>query len=458
MKFINRTFALSALAITVLLSTTASADGDIVRPTGDGSWYYAIGGGDPYMYYNQSNKTHLNLSAAADWNLFRGCSFDPSFGIAETFSDIEHNVYGLTEDVLGAATAVFSAWGLSQIQENWPGLYDTLTKGLKDAKESYTLSLKTCRDAKADLRAGRDPVEGWIAVTRKSSWDKASMNGDNPVSAEQSIEESSGNAGIKFAGGVAKGGLNQEPIRIVEDTISAGYDHIAGGAAVEDADGVNGDPNITRVFPDSAAAAKWTREVVGERIVRTCNVNCEKLRTKVGQGLRYQYRKERDIAQADLQALLSKPASYRYTSEDLNKLSVPGMGVTINDLTLQNLRRAPTDEQQILANKLVGEVSLARTMEKALIARDLMNAGAQEPNISASGEVAQTEIDYSRQRLQAEIDNVLFESEVRQKIITNAAGTIAQRGSARNQDNQRFTDFVRIRPARPGMTEGGINE
>src|SRR5690606_17871278 len=182
------------------------------------------------------------------------------------------------------------------------------------------------------------------------------------------------------------------------------------------------------------------------------------LRTKVGQGLRYQYRKERDMAQADLQALLSKPASYRYTSEDLNKLSVPGMGVTINDLTLQNLRRAPTDEQQILANKLVGEVSLARTMEKALIARDLMNAGAQEPNISASGEVAQTEIDYSRQRLQAEIDNVLFESEVRQKIITNAAGTIAQRGSARNQDNQRFTDFVRIRPARPGMTEGGINE
>ena len=102
--------------------------------------------------------------------MFRGCSFDPSFGISDTFGNIKHNVYGLTEDVLGAATAVFLGLGLSKIQENWPGLYDTLTKGLKDAKESYTLSLKTCRDAKADLRAGRDPVEGWIAVTRKSSW------------------------------------------------------------------------------------------------------------------------------------------------------------------------------------------------------------------------------------------------------------------------------------------------
>lgn len=429
---------------------------DIVRPTGDGAWYYAIGGGDPYMYYNQSNKTTLNLSAGAEWNMFRGCSFDPSFGISETFSDIKHNVYGLTEDVLGAATAVFSAWGLSKIQENWPGLYDTLTKGLKDAKDSYTLSLKTCRDAKADLRSGRDPVEGWIAVTRKSSWDKASLAGDNPVDAEQSIEATAGNAGVMFDGGTKKGGVGQPPIKIVQDTVGAGYTHLVGTASPLDDDDVSGDPNITRVFPNATAATTWAKAVVGEREIRTC-VDCDKLKTTVGQGLRYQFRVEREIVAADLAAIMNQPMNYKITSEDLNKLSAPGMGVVINDSTIQNLKRAPIDEQQILASRLMGEIALARTMEKALIARDLLNAGAQEPNISASGDTAQSEIEYSRKRLQAEIDNVLFETEVRQKVITNAAGAIAQRGSSRKQDPA-FIDYVRIRPSRQGMTEGAINE
>src|SRR5690606_529244 len=122
-------------------------------------------------YYTQSNKTTLSLGVGAEWNLFRGCSFDPSYSISETFGDMKHNVYGLAEDVMASAISTFSAWGLSKIQENWPGLYDTLTKGLKDAKESYTISLKTCRDAKADLEAGRNPVDGWYSIARKSSWD-----------------------------------------------------------------------------------------------------------------------------------------------------------------------------------------------------------------------------------------------------------------------------------------------
>jgi integrating conjugative element protein (TIGR03755 family) len=447
------------IAVLMLSASTPAMAGDIVRPTGDGEWYYAIGGGDPFMYYSQSNKTTLDLSAGAEWNLFSGCSFDPSYAISDTFSDIKHNVYGLSQNVLNSATAIFSAWGLSKIQENWPGLYDTLTKGLKDAKESYTLSLKTCRDAKADLSAGRDPVEGWIAVTRKSSWDKAAQAGANPVTAGEAIEEKSGNEGIVWVGGKKKGGLDGDkkmpPIQVVADTVGAGYAHLSGEAPAQSSDPVSGDPNITRVFPTATAASKWAREVVGEREIRTCK-DCEKLKTSVGQGLRFQYRKEHEIAANDLKTVMSKPVSYKITSSDLDKLSVPGMGVVINDLVILNLKQAPLDEQQILANKLVGEIALARTMEKALITRDLLNAGAQEPNIAASGDVAKAEIDYSRQRLQSEIDNILFETEVRQKVITNAAGTIAQRGASRKRDGS-ATEYLRKRANEPAVIDGAIS-
>lgn len=103
---------------------------------------------------------------------------------------------------------------------------------------------------------------------------------------------------------------------------------------------MSGDPNITRVFPNVAAARNWAKAVVGEREVRTC-ANCEKLKTTVGQGLRYQFRVEREIVAADLAAIMSQPMNYRITSAELNKLSAPGMGVVINDSTIHNLKRAP---------------------------------------------------------------------------------------------------------------------
>lgn len=441
------------ILVFLFLSAIPGAFADVFRPTGDGYWYYSIGGGDPFVYYRQSNKTTLNLSVGADWNLMRGCSFDPSFGISETFSDMKNNIYGIAEDVIDSAVAVAAGWALSKVRENWPGQYDTIMNGLKDAKESYTLSLKTCRDAKADIRSGRNPVDGWFSVTRKSSWDKASMNGENPVESEQEIEESSGNSGVVWVNGDKHGGTGQPPIRTVEDTVRAGYEHLVGSETPGDEDSVTGDPNITRVFANSADAATWAQSVVGEREVRLCT-GCQKLRTKVGQGLRYQYRVERDKANLQLSTVLKKS---KITVSDLNTLSVPGMGVVINDTTVRNLQQSPIDERMILANRLAGEIALARTMEKALIARDLMNTGAQEPNVSAVGEVAQSEINYSRERLQAEIDNILFETEVRKKVLTNAAGMIAQRGSSRNRDTG-FTDYVRIRPKNHGMSEGGIND
>lgn len=457
MTQINYRKAWVGLVISGVLSTacvSAFAQG-VVRPVGPGEWYYAIGGGDPLMYYNQSNKTTLSLGVSAEWNLLRGCSFDPSFSIADTFGDMKHNVYGLAEDVMSSAISTFSAWGLSKVQENWPGLYDTLTKGLKDAKESYTISLKTCRDAQADVRAGRNPVDGWYSISRKSSWDKAAASGENPVESEKKIEENLGNDGVAWVNGEKAGGRNpdgtlQPAIRTTGDTIGVGYDHAVASAGGSDND-VTGTSDAARVFPNREAAIKWMTDVVGEREVRTCT-SCGSLRTTVGQGLRYQYVQERSKTDADIASALNATP---LTLEHLEDLSVPSMGVVINHATIRSLRQAPADERVILANKLAGEIALARVIEKALMARDLLDMGAQEPNISAAGEVAHTQINYSRQRLQSEIDNILYESEVRSKVTSTAAQTIARRGQARDLSAGSI-NYVEALIKQPQMRDGAI--
>ena len=170
--------------------------------------------------------------------------------------------------------------------------------------------------------------------------------------------------------------------------------------------------------------------------------------------MRSQYKKEREIVDDRLRDILNKP---KVSVDDLDDLSVPNMGVVINENTVRNLRHAPADERAILTSRLSAEIALARAMEKALLARDLMNVGSQEPNISAVGDVALSEIKVSRERLQAEIDNILFETDVRKKVLNNAAGTITERGSVRAYDPAAI-NFMLPKSQAPRMQDGAIRD
>ena len=447
MRKLIQIFSLSLIALASLTSHAQS-----VRPNGDDAWYFSMGGSDPYVNYRQSNRTNITLGAGAEWNLLRSCSFDPRTSITETFGDIQQSIYGLANDVVAMAPGLLTMWGLQQVQENYPGVYDFMTKGLADAKASYQVALKSCQDMKNDVRSGRDPLEGWIRGSKKVSWDTASQTGQNPVEHAGNMDVAAANSGVVWVKGVKKGGKNQEPIKAVGDTIEAGYAHMLEGLAADTTeDSVTGDKNVTRVFPTASSASRWVAAVVGEREVRTCD-DCQKLTTKVGQGLRLKHKEERDLVTTDLANALSAPV---ITDAMLKKLSVPGMGIVATESTIRSIKNAPTNEQRILANRYASEVALARVMEKGLIAKDLFNMGEQEPNISVNPE-AQEEIEFSKKRLAQELDNIMFENDVRKKVLNNATTVISERGKARDGSAKGNTLKAKVTEDK-GMTAGGIN-
>lgn len=424
------------------------ANAQTVRPNGDNdSWYFTLGGSDPYVNYHQSNRTNINLSVGAEWSLLRSCQFDPRASIGQTFSDVQRSVYGLANDVVASVPGLLTSWGLSKVQENYPGVYDFLTKGLVDAKASYQVAIKSCQDMRKDADAGRDPIDGWFRISKTANWDVAASTGENPTH----VEDGNGNHGITGPNGEERGGLLSPPIKTVEDTITAGYTHVTHGLANDPTDDpVAGNRNITRAFPTAAAASKWTESVIGERTVRTCD-GCEKLVTTVGQGLRLKQSEERDIVAANLTAALNAP---KITRAMLDQLSVPGMGIVATEGTLRAIKNAPSNEQRILASRYVSEVALSRVMEKALIARDLLNVGQQEPNIAANKEY-QREIDFSKHRLNEELDNIMYENDVRKKVLNTAAETLSDREYQRSHSPTGNQLKPQPEPAR-GMKDGAV--
>ena len=111
--------------------------------------------------------------------------------------------------------------------------------------------------------------------------------------------------------------------------------------------------------------------------------------------------------------------------------SVGAPGIAI---TRQVIRRSghAGSEQNLVISRLVSEISIARTVEKALLARRLLLTGRQVPEVYAT-EVAREHADASIAELDREIDSLLFETRVRREVVSETVGVLLRRATARRQ-------------------------
>lgn len=473
---LKNTFKLFVIGIGLLMTSHATAQ-EPIRPMGYGDWFYEMGGGETYMAYRQVNKTNFNYGVGADWRLFRGCQFDPRGSITDSFSDAQENIYGLANNLVVSARGLITSWGLSKIQESYPTLFNFLMNGAEDLQGKFQVAVKTCRDYQADLQAGRDPAAGWIAYGKSSTWSEYASAGGNPIKAANAIDEQAAERGVAWLDGKKRGGENQSPIRVIGDVVGEGYSHMTdpgrgnsgfsgpvvarktGPAAAAANTSLLGDnplgagvdnPNL--IFETQEEAQNWTISVVGERTITVCK-GCEKLRTTVGQGLRAKVLQEKDTLSVSMRDALSKANP---TLDDLNALSVAHMGLVVTDDMVRSLKALPENERQIFAGKLVSEIALMRVMAKAMTARDLIKTGMQEPNVLANSQ-AMLELKDARERLNGEIQDMLFEAEVRKKVFSSTALQLSS--LSRSRHNSPTLEAVRQVPfsSKP-LVDGAVIE
>ena len=81
---------------------------------------------------------------------------------------------------------------------------------------------------------------------------------------------------------------------------------------------------------------------------------------------------------------------------------------------------------EAVIERLSAEIALTRTMERALMARRTLLAGMKEPNI-ANNEIARAELHHAVDELNGEIENMVFEMEVRQLLTSNTTVQLLNR-------------------------------
>ncbi len=115
------------------------------------------------------------------------CGFDPDVSFQDEFENAKRAIHNLGSSALGAVRNLLVASVLSEVRDLNPELYDTLSRGIAEAKESVSIAMKSCEDFTADVSSGRSPADEWIKISTRGDWGRGAAAGRNPTEVREQV-------------------------------------------------------------------------------------------------------------------------------------------------------------------------------------------------------------------------------------------------------------------------------
>ena len=397
-------------------------------PTEDGLWYYEIGGATPVSAPANPSVVSVTLGGSAQLGLGYSCGkFDPVAAVTNTLNDIGAGIDSMKNAMTAAATSAIAALPALILQRANPGLYDLFQNALLKAEATMQLATKSCQQMEAEIAQGKNPYADLITLSKGNDWKvQMGIGGNDAVTAKDTVESANGDNGVPWIGGQA-GGSGQAVLAFTGDIVEAGYNINMNRALTDTRPAPTASPTrLSEIWSAPGNARDWTVDVVGENIVTTCDT-CRK-DSIPGTGLLPKLHQESVSVTAEIRNLVSGAAAP--TLANLDRITAPGVAITRQ--VIEAIRVMPASEQSLIVGRLVSEISTARTVEKALLARRLLLSGRQVPEVYAT-EVAREHADNAIAELDKEIENLLFETRVRREVVSDTVATLLERAAAKRQ-------------------------
>jgi integrating conjugative element protein (TIGR03755 family) len=396
----------------------------------DDEFYYMLGGGEPVTRAASNRDATIVLGGSVEWNTDLMCgNFDMSLSVEEQLKGIKGSFSDLMDNVISAATGAVASLPALVLQKVNPALYDLLQNGILQASEEFHIAQISCEDIVGVM----DDVisnNGWESVSKGGYWSGQSSVGAEILNTRVTADTAGIDAGVVWVEGAMRGGRGQPPVEIVGDTARAGYNQLLKRNPGNNTSMISScaDAPICTQWENPQRFADWLIDVVGEKKIRTCEA-CDKIDAKAGMGLPHQLDIEAEQIETDLLALIASTAAP--TQAELEAVS-GGPGMLVSRRVVEALREENAHEQDILVTRISREMALSRTMERAMIARRALLSGMREPNI-ANLTIAQDELAPFLADLEQEIENLLFEMEVRDRVASNTAAQLLIRNRVRSR-------------------------
>lgn len=431
-------FVIALLSFFGVTNTSANAPSS---PPEDGLWYYEIGGAKPVSAPANPSVTSVSVGGNARLGLGYSCmKLDPVTAVENTLNDVKDGVENMLNAMTQAATGAIASLPAIILQRANPGLYDLFQNALVRAEYKVDLATKSCEQIEAAIGNNKNPYEDLIVLSKGNDWKvQMGISGNDPVTAQAAVESSNGSNGLPWIGGQA-GGDDQDPIALTGDVAKAGY-NVELNRAPSATGPVSYDVSrrITQVWSSPDDAANWTIEVVGEHEVTTCE-DCSKS-SSPGHGLGPILDAEETNVSNELSGIVNSSSAPSLT--DLAKVFAPGIAITRQ--VVESIQTLPQTERHIVVERLATEIAVARTVEKAFLARRSLKSGGQLPEVHANS-VAKEHVEQIVKDLDSEIERLVFENRIRKELVSDTVQKLLIRNENRNSESLSVPEASRRDP------------
>lgn len=389
---------------------------------------YELGGGAAYGAAS-SRVDRATIGFGVKWKADMMC------GDMNIQTSIKNQLNGVTDgfknimgEIVDSAQGAVASLPALVIQRANPGLYELLSNGVLQSRVDFDRAKLSCQGI-ID-RAGSVMDGGNIqSLAKAESMQQAIKdNQGDAVAAEKQVDDEGTENGVEWMG-EKRGGSGQEPISLTRDIVRAAHNAVHGRSGTGGTSSSGNSPvtpaqcdggAICTIWPTPKEAEEFAQKVVGETELTTCENGCDPARITPGTGLLH-LADEVYEKKAEVMAAVMSPG-HKITEEELKELSTPLLPVS------RRVVEAMRDDQDaaMLAERMTSEIALADMIWKGIQLTRLLMAGQQNPDVQKLAE-AKEHVGSKIMTLQAEIDSMKLELDLRRELANNTAKMVLER-------------------------------
>jgi integrating conjugative element protein (TIGR03755 family) len=405
---------------TIVSAQTTTTRTTMPNGTRGASLYYRLGGGDPAARAPNRNNTRIHLGVTGSTRLNYSCG---KFSVQASMQDTINQLKTLDDVLMQAIQAAIAALPMYILQRAQPGLYELVQTYIQKARDLVNMSFASCEEMEKQIRDGRDPYDGYATKAMGEQWKEEANRGGDAVAAKQRVQTDRGQYGVMWVFDRKQGGADQEPIRIVDDLTRAAYNltMMQPTTAPSNTNYSTTGSRLARAFGTPWHASQYAVDAIGDLQVATCEVGqrCAPKATSTGAGLNKKFEDEIPVVQGQLNTVFSATVP---RAADLDAASAPGVLLTRD--VVDAIHALPKADQAIAYSRLAQEIALARTVDRALLIRQLLMTGKTIP--AATSDVVTQTIETKIGELNKSIENLMYEVRVRKELVTDTSTTLLQ--------------------------------
>lgn len=402
-------------------------------------YYYDLGGGSDFTLPPVQTTTTLRIGGDINTDLGFNCgAFNPAISIQNSLNDLSNSIESLPQNIVNSATAAAGSLPMYALEKSDSDFYNILQNSIFGANDTFKISMKSCQQAESEIKRGQSPYQDWFSISDSQGWMKGANNAKSDSTTDinatyNDVVKNGQENGVpwvhqgKSSGGSQSG---QVPIKVVNDVAVAGYNILVDPSRALDSNDApsKSDNYLTTYWPRPNDAGAWATKVLGDMTITT-DKNADQS-TVAGVGLTSLMSTcPTDIGNADKTCARTIKQSLTdlvkqsdaATPDELRAVSASSLVVT--QQVINAIKNQDSEDASISVDKIAQNVATQNLVEEALLMRRVLSAGAQAQAV-LNLKPAQTNIQKALAQLDNDLQDVTFEHNIRQQMMTNTLQTV----------------------------------